>query len=335
MKKYGLSLLKVFMAFEVIVAHFLTSSFSIFDKLAKKMCVYAVPVFMTLSFIFMSNYFFNRDEKKITGRIKRLFFFQFNWAIIYFLFYTIANLVRERDIISINELIIQIITGHSATLNPTMWFQFVLIVLTILFYAITKYIKNNHYIMISIALLITVSYIMQYSGVNGILFKNLSYSFKYPLGRVSECVPFACICLIIGNRDLLAKLSKIEKTITCLVAAVIAYFTKEFLQYSFGYAGIKLACIATILIFVFYEFNKTLLCFGKDLLDALTNYTERVYVLHRLMGFIYVYYVQRIGRVESNVIDCMFIYAICYIASIIIDKLKIRIQKTVGKEIII
>ena len=78
-------------------------------------------------------------HKELTKRIKTLVIPLVGWSVIYATLYTF---VLNRSI-SFKDFFWQSTTGHSEVLNPTMWFQSNLIVLTLLFVALKKWYKGN------------------------------------------------------------------------------------------------------------------------------------------------------------------------------------------------
>ena len=91
----------------------------------------AVPIFMTLSFYYFYKYLDKMDWSILHARIKRLYFPQVAWAVIYWVVFMLMEVLFKLDRLhGIKPLLWQMITGHSKELNPSMWYQFVLIVLT-------------------------------------------------------------------------------------------------------------------------------------------------------------------------------------------------------------
>ena len=169
---YGFSLLKALMAFEVILAHF--CNWEEYDPLAvwpfRDLVSLAVSCFAIMSFYLMTDFFLKRNHARFVQRIKRLSIPQIGWALIYFLAYLFLNLLCRAGLpLKPIDLFWQMLTGHSMNLNPTMWYQFNVIVITVVFYFIFSK-TNDHKGFLSLIILLFFSYFMQYSGINRALF---------------------------------------------------------------------------------------------------------------------------------------------------------------------
>lgn len=127
---YGLALLRALMCFEVVLCHFWTSDVPKYLKSFSMLRGLAVPIFMFLSFFLTEHTFLNYNKIKAKKRIWRVIYPQIGWALIYWLGYTIGQLKINFGV-TFCDLLWQMFTGHSPRLNASMWFQTVLIVLTI------------------------------------------------------------------------------------------------------------------------------------------------------------------------------------------------------------
>ena len=179
---YGLSILKMFMCFEVVLCHFWQYDNSLILKLFALMRNVAVPVFIMISFFLMKNFFLSLNHQKLQKRLVKLFKPQLYWAIIYFIIYKICIIIIPNISLklSLNDLLWQIILGHSPNLNPSMWFQFDLIILTIIFSIICHHFNSKK--VICLISLLLGALILQYSGLNYATFNSMIYELKYPLG---------------------------------------------------------------------------------------------------------------------------------------------------------
>ena len=151
----------------------------------------AVPVFMFLSFYFLERTFLNCTSENIKKRLFRVSYPQFGWAFIYFFVYgSLKFLFNKFQTLKISDLFLQILFGH--TINASMWFQFVLIVLTVIFFLVFHFWKEKNGILI-IHILLLVSFLIQYTGLNSYVFSNLPSSLKSPLVIFFPMVPYAVI----------------------------------------------------------------------------------------------------------------------------------------------
>lgn len=130
---YGIALLKAFMCYCVVCCHFLSDELLVNCKEIIFITRSAVPVFMLISFYFYAGKTDTGKKKDVLRRCIRLYKPQVIWGCIFFAVFLLLNLtVNMGQKVYITDLLWQCITGHSPRLNTAMWFQFVLIVFTII-----------------------------------------------------------------------------------------------------------------------------------------------------------------------------------------------------------
>ena len=133
----------------------------------------------------------NCETTKIKKRLFKVAYPQFGWAVIYWCAYaSLKILFNKFQTLKISDLFLQIIFGH--TVNSSMWFQFVLIVLTIIFFLIFKLGSEKKGIL-TLHILLLISFAIEYSGLNYFLFYNLPNSVKYPLEGFFPMIPYAIL----------------------------------------------------------------------------------------------------------------------------------------------
>ena len=101
----------------------------------------------------------------------------------------------------------QLLMGHSVQLNGVMWYQFEIIILTVLF-VIILYIFRERYMSV-LCICMMAAWLFQYSGWNKRLFGGLRFELTYPLGRFSEMVPYAVCGFAIAHYEMYKKLKNI------------------------------------------------------------------------------------------------------------------------------
>lgn len=202
----GICILRIWFSFEVVLCHYWVYDTTMSNKLLKIFAnarSYAVPVFMLLSFILTENIIEN--GRKVKSRLFRLLFPYVAWPILYSIIFGILDiLLGSKMMISPRDLYWQLLFGHSPKLNPPLWYQFNLIILTLFFIFLFKYIKK--YISIVICTIFVLALFIQYSNINSSLFANYRYEITYPLGRIAEMIPYACIGILISKYNLLLAL---------------------------------------------------------------------------------------------------------------------------------
>ena len=325
-RNIALDILKMTCAFLVIVCHFGDE----IPYLKLELGVLAVPIFMTLSFYFLtkkSSYKF--DLKK---RILRVLVPLTLWNIIYFIIY---GLIFKSDI-TINDFFWQVLTGHSNNLNPPMWFLNNLILLILLFWGINQIFKTMPFIPF-LAIMI-IAYFLQYMNINYLMFSDLPFELKSSFGRLVEMLPFMSIGYFLAKFDILNYIKNqiatkgkylfwINLIVCCGIFCAIKQIGNEHLPLiaiflnGFDYEGISKALLALTIIFLFNSLPvEKISKKGLLFLSFFTKNTLGIYCIHLL--------VERILRpflfVEYNFLYCSCIFlvscAICFLLGKILGK---------------
>ena len=328
----GLAILRPILAFFVIITHFYNSYLAkgywklIFIKTER--LHFHVRIFFIMAFYFSYKTIISNDSKKILNRLERLCIPYFLWpAIIYYLNNKLLiKYKRNIKIITYENLKMQYLFGD--IFIPTFWYQWDLILITLLFILIVLIFKS-HYNFILIILCIQ-SFIYQYNGKN---YQHFRYKKNglYTLGRILEMLP----CSVIGFNIAFSGILNFLKKHRFKAIIIFAYFS-YFLAYydiftskaGFNYNGFKMYFVSILLFIIFALFpsdkikNKIIIWFIKQI----TNYTGGVYYLHMpICSYIRPY----IKIVESKTIKgCLIIYILCYIfcmiGNLIFGKTKLR-----------
>lgn len=279
-------LFRMLLSFFVVLSHFGTNGeVRIWNRSFYMLRVYAVPCFLVLSFYLNARHFFRKDEMWLKKRIKRLLIPHIQWAIIYYVIYSVAGIVLQEYSYGFGCLIWQILTGHGH-LNNAMWYQFAIIILTMVLYCFLSGSKER-YIDVYIVAGIVVSYFLQYSNINYSIFGKLRYELSYPLGRTIECLPFA-----LGG-IMLARWPKLNPKIGAafcrlLILSVLIIIIGWILPAcnGFYYQGLMAMGIAWLLVgAVIYGDSK--IKFSprqKAFCASISRYTFGIYCIHNLVG---------------------------------------------------
>lgn len=327
---YGLALFRMLMCFEVILMHYCMKSnlkiFHFFDMLKEL----AVPTFMFLSFYLTEKIFVNYENIKIKKRLWRVIYPQIGWTIIYWII-TLLLQVKADWGISFADLLWQLFTGHSAKLNPAMWFQVVLIILTLFFSIVFKYMSIKKGILI-LSILTLFSFWFQYTGLNYDLFTTLRYELKYPIGRFFETIPYASLGFFCAYFNIYEKIKKISPYHIVLfgIISLIVLFGVKIIPSApgFGYSNNNNLFLVFFMVGFVYFFP-----FGKIpfkirlMIKFITKYTLGIYCMHNLIGLFLNLILPRIGVKVDNFIICIFIYVIAFYTSFIMCKLSPKFLK--------
>ncbi len=320
----NLALLRMLMCFGVILAHCWNQKGydSIIFAPFKEIQILAAPVFMVLAFYFSASLYTSHKKSKLNHRMIRLLIPHIGWALIYWI---IFFLIEQTPI---TELFWQIFTGSSTVLNPTMWFQVVLIIYTLLFWFLFDHLdeKSASIIIITLSLL---CFILEFSGFNYSLFRELRFELKYTFGRLVELFPYAALGYLLKRFEVLKSLKKYRYPVLIIsfLLLPLPYLVEFPTCKGLGYAGIIILYWA-ILMIVFFEmlpFEKLSTPFKKTIIYV-TSYTSGIYCCHRLVFYL-------LNRIFSSISfdrfsGCILIYALSYLLCHLIDLIPNRKTKS-------
>ncbi len=319
---YGFALLRMLMAFEVILAHF--CNWDEYDlKIVwpfRELVSLAVSCFVIVSFYLLADSFKKRDKKNFINRLKRLIIPQIGWAFVYFFVFLLLNIFFNANLeIGLNDLFWQLLTGHSMNLNPTLWYQFDIIIVTVIFYFIFKYCDDDKAFKVLIGLLV-FCYILQYSGINRMLFGDLPFELKKPLGRIVEVIPFAVIGFSLKHLNILEKLKthRLIVMLSCVVLFLLGFYIPWIEVKNFDYGGFTKPYLSLCIVIFSYlipldglpdNFKKVIL--------KITDYTMGIYCCHRMVYMILIYATKM--SFTHSFEKCILIYLISYFLCFLLD----------------
>lgn len=214
---YGLGILRIWMCFEVVCCHFWGQNNLFYLEIFSKARNNAVPIFMILSFYFLSrSKFVDRnmtyhDILKYGGvRLNRVSYPHIFWALTWWVILMVLGDLRFISYrLNLIDLFWQIISGHKY--YPPLWFQADLFYLTVLWLLIIYFGKVKYIdVLLSLGLLILSIY-LQYSGLNYEIFFNSKSTICYSFGRIAEVCPYACIGYIWGRLSFDDKLNRLAQ----------------------------------------------------------------------------------------------------------------------------
>ena len=320
------------MAFEVILAHF--CDWKEYDPVLlwpfRSLNSLAVTCFAIMSFYLMADSFLQRDKELFKKRLIRLFIPQIAWAFIYYFIYATIDLFLNIGLHNgIQDLFWQILTGHSQYLNPTMWYQFNVIIITVIFYYIFKYFDNKRAVYILIALMF-FCYFLQFSGINRALFENLIFELKKPLGRIAEMIPFCVIGFLLKYYDVLNYLKKYRYIVMaiCIALFYIGFRIPWIEVKDFDYSGLAKPylslCVITFAYLCPFEY---LTDNYKKFILKISNYTLGIYCSHRLIYTLLQIFVPELAIRSFE--RCILIYIICYFMCLLANKTNISLLKKI------
>ena len=248
----GIGILRTCLSFMVIMDHLYNKK--IYNKYVY-FFYYHIPTFFFLSFFYTFNTLCHYNINKIKLRFERIMIPYYSWCFIYWIFNIFYfYILNKKCKHSLKDFLNNLVNGH--IFNCALWFQNILIQLTIIFEIVILLSKNYYiYILISLGIL---AYIFQYTGFNYKFFrKNFSIHYALTYGRFSEGFPNAVSGFYIAYKNYTAVLKSNSKIIIINSLIIITFITK-FDVFSniktFKYGGIRLNIAAICIFFIFYFF---------------------------------------------------------------------------------
>lgn len=326
---YGLALLRIWMCFEVVCFHFFGADIVLnpITKMIKIWGSIAVPVFMILSFAMTDIAELAHSREKTKKRFCRLLVPHFFWTVVYYLIYLLLDKTKGLKLEhGFTDALWQLFFCHS--INETLWFQFDLIIMTVLFLAVFRLNKRT-----ALAVSLFLAYLavaLQYFGINGSLFRDVSwpkticgtYFSKsyviYPIGRFTEMVPYAVIGIFMGNYKIFNKLKdrKIETCIGSALAVLLVHKGNLFntLDYTgWGCQGLYRVAMGFFTVMFFVGIPSAIIPnVAKKMIASVSKYTMAIYFMHRLIATILykTSLASMLHMSEGSIYDCLVIFAV-------------------------
>ena len=321
------------MSFEVVLCHYwdtsIDNNFALkpFD-IARYM---AVMCFMFIAFLLTGKSIIYRDRPRITRRINRLVIMHLLWTLIYFTFHFIAKILLDTgkfygcDVGDILLLLAQQ-TIFGLTIHGTMWFQVVLIVLSAMFAVMYFRLQRSTALILTVILGVS-ALILQYTGINFMLFGWMGYSLRYSLGRLAEMIPLACLgilCVNFGIMNILQK-NRLLVIVLCTVLMMLTVIFRHIIPSApgFSYSGLYLNLSAIFLTTIFYLLPIKHL---PSWLNIISSFSPGVYCTHTLIaGILQVLHVD--VYVVNSFMFSVVIFLVSIVVSFVISKIFGRMSK--------
>ena len=190
---------------------------------------YTVPIFITLSFFFMSKYF---SEVKLSfsiilSRIKRFLFPLIFWSGVGFLL--------NPKLFNIRNSLLQLLTGK--VVDTPLYYLNILILFTLIFWLIT-YLPSKFRVPLHVIIIIA-ALTFDYSGISYRFFNPMINEVKRSYGQIDELIKYASLGILFG---MLAKQKKKKLILFSFVGLTLLLLNLfKFPQPpGFNYSGIEL-----------------------------------------------------------------------------------------------
>ncbi len=318
--------LKLLSCFLVITNHF--GSVALSDFLDKyQLRAMGVPIFVFLSFYITADYFCDLKIDWLGKRIKRLYLPVVAWSLIYFIIYNIIRLVLGMETIKCKELLFSIISGVSEKLNPPMWFNVSMIIVTVMTFIFISLCANDNHIIVALVVEAVLLLCSQYLGINVYFWGVLPFEISGTIGRCAEIGVYASLGIIYGKIGILKRKGIILNLLLWGFLIAISFCIK--VPTGFGYQGINLLArvIFVCLIFTNLKVEKDNF-FGRTI-NYLAQYTMGVYFMHIGIGWMIVMILKHLGLHMVGGILSIGIFGVSLTLSVLVDNCclnKVRID---------
>lgn len=327
----GIAFLRIWMSFEVILAHYW--SVSDIKKVPwyllpfESTRVLAVPVFMIISFYFVEKDFVVCDSSRIKRRFKRLLIPHCVCGGGYFLLFSVTDSIIGTNWIEngLSDLLRQILTGSVLCLCPQLWYLEVLVILTAFFFFLFYYFPKNIAIFLIYVLGIGAIYI-QYNGINYSLFSGLPDDIKYVAGRISEMLPFAGIGFGMAYYKIgLRKTGNAMGIVlgACLMLGLI-YSVDIFSSLSMGffYQGVFYIIAASMIVIIFMMLPlKGIPIVLRKTVVWISRYCFSIFCVHWAVGKYFDFWLENNGLEIKTFKECILIMVVSLLLSICLERL--------------
>ena len=324
-KNDGVNLLKTIMCFEVLVCHFLPADGIPFWQLPLvQIRTSAVPVFMMVSFLLCRNALVSGDPGALGKRLKRVLWPQVSWAVVYYIGCVLLRILDGEKPMGVDTLIWQLATGANEQLNPAMWFQVDLFILTLVF-SLLFFVVNRRVGEGILLLIGAVCLALQYSRVVYHLFGPLRPEIKYSIGRLVEVWPFAAAGVCLFRPGMLAWMKK-HWVLGCsggllLCGVSLAVKRPCTIADGFGYAGLHIVLVAVGLTVLFWSLPlEKLGGWVTGLIDRLSRYTLGIYCMHLLVAKVFDLILKRTTLPREGFWFCVAVFAAAYLVCQLLER---------------
>lgn len=321
----GIELLRAYMSFSIVILHFLKEEFKT-NFLLKFMfhCQpFYVPTFFLISFYFSFNMFISKNIAKIKERFIRILIPYTIWPI----FLWLRNIIFNHkdinfDYAMFKPILFQLLIGYD--FYAVFWFQFDLIVITIIF-SIIIFSFDTHYFIILKFMSVFLYIINKTYEERLIIYKQIG-SIKPLFG--SFIYSFAGFYL--RSKSILIKFHIKRNVIFILIiiSFFLIYIHKILIKISIRFK-IAVVDIVIVCLFIFFgkiPFDSIQNDIIKKIIKQLTSYTGGIYYIHYGVRKIFSTYfpIFNVGNFKACIINYIVCYLICFIGSTLFKKTKLK-----------
>lgn len=244
---------------------------------------YAVPAFMILAFYFWKV----RTRSELVNRLRRIAVPYVAWGLIGVL----SRCVIERRI-NAEWIVNQILFGMSGN-SPLYFLQLVMIGTIIVFYVQQLFPERKFFVL---GVVSGCCLVLQYSGMNNLMWRVFSPYGEVTMGRMIECFPFMVIGYFLASHLqsvwVKVKMSRVTESVlaVCVLGAI---FCGRMDVHGYGYAGVLRMIGATAFTFLAIVSGEVLNRMDADYIGGIlwgfSALTPGIYYSHKIIGSLIVF----------------------------------------------
>lgn len=322
------------MSFVVVLCHYWSWDdylrLPVYLKCFVRIRSFAVPLFMIMSFYFLTDSALCVNTAVLKKRMTRLLIPYIGWGFVYYICYTLAEIIFNMELVNgFSDLGWQLLTGASRNLDPPLWFQADLILLTFVILLVFRLVSTDKAFKILLLFTLCAVY-MQYSGINVKVFGSWEYETTYTCGRISEMLPYTYVGMVLAYFRIDKKIA--DRKWFCVITNVgflillFKYPVFAVIESQFGYAGIESIWISVLLFLIFLALPFEKLPFQALVaVKWLAKYTLGVFCIHYGVGRLFTIWLSEKGMKAGTFSQCIVIWIISYALSFIISKIPVKI----------
>ena len=203
-RNLGIEILRMVLCFRIILLHYYSGNNKYIINLKNNRT--HVSCFFFISFYYLYPIISKRNSEKMKLRLERLLipFIIYPisvWIINNFMF-LVSKFNRFNRLLTLYELILNLLVGKGIFGIGVLWFHFNLIFLSIFFF-ISSFLFENYFLII-FQILASFSYIIQYSQLNYRFFKSYTVNIWMSIGNLIETFPISIAAFSFSSSNIIS-----------------------------------------------------------------------------------------------------------------------------------
>lgn len=290
-RNLGICLARIIFSFLVVCCHFFSTGRGSWWIIPLRGV--AVPVFFVLAFYLDEVASTQHGHTPRLGRrLQRLLLPFWFWGLALAPVY-LCEVMRNRPLKTatwklLEQTSLQLTLGHAYL--PHLWFLFALALCTTGWLLVRRSRVASHRSILFLSIIFFGCLVLQYSGLNARLFGQFGRPFRFPLGRLAECIPFAVSGIVLERTGIVRRLRNTKFLVFHLLWIGILGLPLRFVNAipipdGFDYQG--LSCIRSGTFLVLFFVLLPLDWFSNQVskcIIAISRFSLGIYCIHLPVG---------------------------------------------------